>query len=139
MTTPETVLVPVLLPRDTYPVRLAVAAYLARYKGQSRVHTESDLRSYLTWCHERDLDPLAAQRPHVELYIAGCRDPPLQAFDRQPPDRGRSRVLPTCAIDAVLEHSPAEYVRRERPGRIADARPDAPAVRGHARDRLPVR
>lgn len=29
----------------TSPVlRLAVAAYLARFKGQSRVHTESDLR-----------------------------------------------------------------------------------------------
>jgi hypothetical protein len=29
--------------------RLAVAAYLARFKGQSRIHTESDLRSYLDW------------------------------------------------------------------------------------------
>lgn len=29
------------------PLRLAVAAYLARYKDASRVHTESDLRVYL--------------------------------------------------------------------------------------------
>ncbi len=50
-------------------MRLAVAAYLARYTGQSRVHTESGPALYLTWCHERDLDPLAAQRPHVELLI----------------------------------------------------------------------
>jgi integrase/recombinase XerD len=28
--------------------RLTVAAYLARFKGQSRIHTESDLRGYLT-------------------------------------------------------------------------------------------
>jgi integrase/recombinase XerD len=28
-------------------VRLAVAAYLARFKGESRIHTESDLRGYL--------------------------------------------------------------------------------------------
>jgi integrase/recombinase XerD len=28
-------------------LRLAVAAYLARFKGQSRIHTESDLRGYL--------------------------------------------------------------------------------------------
>jgi hypothetical protein len=28
----------------------AVAAHLARYKGQSRMHTASDLRSYLDWC-----------------------------------------------------------------------------------------
>ena len=48
---------------------LAVAAYLARFKGSSREHTESDLRCYLSWCAERGLDPLAARRPHLELYI----------------------------------------------------------------------
>src|SRR6266702_8717203 len=51
------------------PLRLAVAAYLARFKGASREHTESDLRCFLTWCIERGLDPLAARRPHLELYI----------------------------------------------------------------------
>ena len=40
-------------------LRLAVAAYLARFKGQSRVHTESDLRGYLVWCADRGLDPLS--------------------------------------------------------------------------------
>jgi hypothetical protein len=50
-------------------LRLAVAAYLARFTGQSRQHTESDLRCYLSWCAERALDPLAARRPHLELYI----------------------------------------------------------------------
>ena len=52
----------------TDQLHLAVAAYLARFKG-SREHTESDLLYYLTWCAERGLDPLAAQRPHLELYI----------------------------------------------------------------------
>jgi integrase/recombinase XerD len=51
------------------PLRPAVAAYLARFKGSSREHTESDLRCYLAWCVERGLDPLAARRPHLELYI----------------------------------------------------------------------
>jgi hypothetical protein len=49
-------------------LRRAVAAYLARFKGQSRAHTESDLRAYLTWCSSHSLDPLTAQRPHLELY-----------------------------------------------------------------------
>ena len=53
----------------TDQLRLAVAAYLARFKGSSREHTESDLRCYLSWCAERGLDPLAARRPHLELYI----------------------------------------------------------------------
>ena len=37
-------------------LRLAVAAYLARFKGTSREHTGSDLRCYLAWCTERGLD-----------------------------------------------------------------------------------
>ena len=57
----------------TDQLRLAVAANLARFKGSSREHTESDLRCYLTWCAERGLDPLAARRPHLELYSGGCR------------------------------------------------------------------
>jgi integrase/recombinase XerD len=48
-------------------LRLAIAAYLARVKGSSREHTESDLRCYLSWSAERGLDPLAAKRPHLEL------------------------------------------------------------------------
>jgi integrase/recombinase XerD len=51
------------------PLRLAVAAYLARFTGSSRDHAESDLRCYLSWCADRGLDPLAARRPHLELYI----------------------------------------------------------------------
>ena len=50
----------------TDQLRLAVAAYLARFKGSSCEHTESDLRCYLAWCAERGLDPLAARRPHLE-------------------------------------------------------------------------
>ena len=53
----------------TDQLRLAVTAYLARFKGASRYHTQSDLRCYLAWCAERGLDPLAARRPHLELYI----------------------------------------------------------------------
>ncbi len=57
----------------TDQLRLAVAAYLARFKRTSREHTESDLRCYLTWCAERGLDPLAARRPHLERTSGGCR------------------------------------------------------------------
>jgi hypothetical protein len=51
------------------PLRLAVAAFLARYTGSSRDHAHSDLRCFLAWCAERGLDPLAASRVHLELYI----------------------------------------------------------------------
>jgi hypothetical protein len=50
-------------------LRLATVAYLARYRGVSRMHTESDLRIYLSWCTERHLEPLMARRAQVELYV----------------------------------------------------------------------
>ena len=53
----------------TDQLRLAVAAYLARFKGSSRKRTEFDLRCFLAWRAEPDLDPLAARRPQLELYI----------------------------------------------------------------------
>ncbi len=58
----------------TDQLRLAAAAYLARFKGSSREHTESDLRSFLTWCAERGLDPLAARRPHLEQRASAIKE-----------------------------------------------------------------
>jgi integrase/recombinase XerD len=94
-------------------LRLAVAAYLARFKGSSREHTESDLRCYLSWCAERGLDPLAAQRPHLELYIRW-----MQEIGRFKPSTVSRRFsvtagfYRTCVLDGLLQHSPAEHVRR---------------------------
>ena len=94
-------------------LRLAVAAYLARFKGSSRQHTESDLRCYLAWCAERGLDPLAAQRPHLELYIRWMQE--IRRFKPSTVSRRFSVAAGfyrTCVLDGVLPHSPAEYVRR---------------------------
>jgi integrase/recombinase XerD len=94
-------------------LRLAVAAYLARFKGSSRAHTESDLRCYLSWCAEQGLDPLAAQRLHLELYIRWMQE--VRRFKPSTVSRRFSVVAGfyrTCVLDGVLGHSPAEHVRR---------------------------
>ena len=94
-------------------LRLAVAAYLARFKGSSREHTESDLRCYLSWCAERGLDPLAARRPHLELYIRRMQE--IRRFKPSTVSRRFSVATGfyrTCVIDDLLEYSPAEHVRR---------------------------
>jgi len=94
-------------------LRLAVTAYLARFKGSSREHTESDLRCYLTWCAGHALEPLAVQRPHLELNIRWMQE--TRRF-KAPTISRRFSVTAgfyrTCVIDGVLEHSPAEHVRR---------------------------
>ena len=107
-------------PTPSYPLvtftdqlRLAVAAYLARFKGSSREHTESDLRCYLAWCAEQGLDPPAIRRPHLELYIRYMQE--IRRFKPSTVSRRFSVAAGfyrTCGIDGILEHSPAEHVRR---------------------------
>jgi integrase/recombinase XerD len=106
------------VPSD-YPVsftdqlRLAVAAYLARFQDSSRYHTESDLRCYLAWCAQRGLDPLAARRPHLELYVRWMQE--IRHFKPSTVSRRFSVTAgfyKTCVIDGLLQHSPAEHVRR---------------------------
>jgi integrase/recombinase XerD len=97
----------------TDQLRLAVAAYLTRFKGSSREHTESDLRCFLAWYGERDLDPLAARRPHLELYIRWMQE--VRRFKPSTVSRRFSVAAGfyrTCVIDGIMEHSPAEHVRR---------------------------
>jgi integrase/recombinase XerD len=97
----------------TDQLRLAVAAYLARFQGSSRYHTESDLRCYLAWCAERGLDPLTARRPHLELYIRWMQE--IRRFKPSTVSRRFSVAAGfyrTCVIDGLLDHSPAEHVRR---------------------------
>src|ERR1700744_5716882 len=90
----------------TDQLRLAVAAYLARFKGASRDHTESDLRCYLPWCTGHGLDPLAARRPHLELYIRWMQE--IRRFKPSTVSRRFSVVAGfyrTAVIDGVLDHS----------------------------------
>ncbi|MFF5235522.1 hypothetical protein [Dactylosporangium sp. NPDC000521] len=55
-------------------MRAATAAYLGRYRGQTRLHCESDLRVFLRWCADHDLGPLAAVRTDTERYLRSLQD-----------------------------------------------------------------
>jgi site-specific recombinase XerD len=94
-------------------LRIAAVAYLARYKGTSRIHTESDLRIYMGWCADRDLHPLEARRVDVELYVRWSQE--IRRFRPSTVSRRLSVVAGfyhTCVVDGLLEHSPADHVRR---------------------------
>ena len=69
--------------------------------------------AYLAWFAERALDPLAVQRPHLELYIRWMQE--IRRFKPSTVSRRFSVVAGfyrTCVIDGTLEHSPSEHVRR---------------------------
>ncbi|GAA0224150.1 integrase [Cryptosporangium japonicum] len=92
---------------------LAVAAYLGRYRGTSRLHAESDLRVCLRWCTSAGLDPLAAARADIGRYLRWLQD--VRCFQPSTVSRRLSVVLGfyrVCVIDQILSRSSADYVRR---------------------------
>ncbi len=126
-------LVPITTPLNDQVLRLAVAAHLARYKGQTRAHTASDLSSFLNWCAVNNLPPLTAQRAHIELYLRWLQE--VRQLRPSTVSRRLSVVTcfyRTCVIDGVLEHSPAEYVRRPRVPVESPTLGLPPAVRSNA-------
>jgi site-specific recombinase XerD len=94
-------------------LRAAVAAYLGRYRGLTRQHSESDLRVFLHWCADHELDPLATVRIDIERYVRWLQD--VRCYQPSTVSRRLSIVVGfyrTCVIDGILPHSPADYVRR---------------------------
>ena len=94
--------------------RLALAGYLAGYRGLTRDAYALDLRQFTTWCCARSLALFAVRRADIET------------FARELEARGRARATVTrrlCTIagfyryaveEELLDHSPAAHVRRPR-------------------------
>src|SRR6195952_443447 len=104
---------PGVAPNDHVVLRAAVSAYLGRYRGQTRLHTESDLRVFLSWCTDHNLDPLTAVRADIERYLRWLQD--VRRYQPSTVSRRLSVVVGfyrVCVIDQILTHSPADYVRR---------------------------
>jgi integrase/recombinase XerD len=112
-TTTTTALVPIQ-PAFSDTERLALAGYLAGYRGLTREAYALDLRQFTTWCRARSLNLFAVRRADIE------------GFARDLEARGRARATVTrrlCTIagfykytveEELLEHSPAAHVRRPR-------------------------
>jgi hypothetical protein len=102
-----------LEPSGELVLRAAVAAYLGRYRGRTRQHSESDLRVILHWCTDHELDPLTAVRVDIERYVRWLQD--VRHYQPSTVSRRLSIVVGfyrVCVIDRILPHSPADYVRR---------------------------
>ena len=98
---------------DSSLLQAAVAAYLGRYCGQSRLHTGSDLKIFLTWCASQRLDPLRVGRADIERYVRCLQG--VRCYQPSTVSRRLSVVVGfyrVCVIDQMLPYSPADYVRR---------------------------
>jgi len=122
MTTTTTALVP-LQPVFSDAERLALAGFLAGYRGLTREAYALDLRQFTSWCRAHSLNLFAVRRADIE------------GFARDLEARGRARVTVTrrlCTIagsykytveEELLEHSPAvmsaarEWIMSRTPSR----------------------
>jgi len=80
-------------PAFTDAERLALAGFLAGYRGLTRDAYALDLRQFTTWCRARALNLFAVRRADIE------------GFARDLEARGRSRATVTrrlCTIAGVL-------------------------------------
>ena len=110
---PTTALV-MIQPAFTSAERLALAGFLAGYRGLTREAYALDLRQFTAWCRDRSLNLFAVRRADIEGF----------ARDLEARDRARATVtrrLSTIAgfyryavEEELLEHSPAAHVRRPR-------------------------
>ena len=117
--TATTALVP-LQPAFSDAERLALAGFLAGYRGLTREAYALDLRQFTTWCRASSLSLFAVRRADIEGSARA-----LEA-------RGRARATVTrrlCSIagfykyaveEELLEHSPAAHVRRLAGSRQAE-------------------
>jgi integrase len=112
-TTPSTA-VATIQPAFTDAERLALAGFLAGYRGLTREAYTLDLRQFTAWCRARSFPLFSVRRADIET------------FARELEARGRARATVTrrlCTIagfcryaveEELLGHSPAAHVRRPR-------------------------
>ena len=109
--TPSTALA-TIQPAFTDSERLALAGFLAGYRGLTRDAYALDLRQFTSWCRARSLALFAVHRADIE------------GFARELEARGRARATVTRRLSTIagfckyaveegsLDHSPAAHVRR---------------------------
>jgi integrase/recombinase XerD len=111
--TPSTALA-TIQPAFTDAERVALAGFLAGYRGLTREAYTLDLRQFTTWYRARSLSLFAARRSDIE------------GFARDLEERGRARATVTRRLSTIagfykyaveeelLANSPAAHVRRPR-------------------------
>ena len=103
--------------------RLALAGFLASYRGLTREAYALDLRQFTTWCRARSLN------------LFGVRRADIEGFARDLEARGRARATVTrrlCTIAGFYKYAVEEEPWITRPPRMS-------GVRGWITNRTPSR
>ena len=82
-----------LLPNYLNVTRLAIASFLARYREPTLTACTQDLKAYLVWCQQYDLEVLRVTRGELEVYVRYLEGRGYAAAAIAPPVRHRCDVL----------------------------------------------
>jgi site-specific recombinase XerD len=116
MSITNTAFIPEVVDRgfDPFRARAAIGGFLAGYTGQTFDAYALDLRQWVRWCADHDLDLFEVRRAHIEL------------FARWLEENGRAKAtvarrLSTitsfyryCVEEGLIANSPAAHVRRPK-------------------------
>ena len=94
--------------------RLAVAGFLARYSGPTRRSYTTDLRQFFSWCASVELGVFDLRRGHIELWARSMEERGLARATIGRRLSTASGFYRICVLDGLIEHSPADYVRRPK-------------------------
>jgi hypothetical protein len=107
-------------PAFTDPERLALAGFLAGYRGLAREAYALDLRQFTTWCRTRSLRLFAVRRADIESFASELEV------------RGRARATVTRRPP-----SPGSTNTRSKRNSSITHQPRTSAVRGWTTNRMP--
>jgi len=109
---------------DAYPppLRTLAAAFLLGYEGATRSAYGRDLRAWFEWCSAHDVDPLLAQRAHVDAYARTLAEAPNANGQTRSPTTV-ARHLSTLSgfyrytlAEDVVARNPVANVKRPKVG-----------------------
>jgi len=110
---------------DVDPWSVYVAAWLAAYTESAETERayRTDARQWTTWCTDRGIDPLRAVRPHLETYAGDLRATGGHGGRGAAPKTVARKLASVASLygylveEGILDHSPAQHVRRPKVGR----------------------
>lgn len=97
------------------PHELALAGYLARYRGQTFRSYSQCLREYVGWCMSNSVLPLAATRPVIELWV---RDQELGGSSAATINRKFTIIRGFYKFAVIDEHLSKDPTVAVRPPRV---------------------
>jgi len=92
----------------------ALAGYLAGYSGATLVGYRLDLRQWVNWITNLNIEVLGAERAHIELYARSCE---AEGKARSTIGRRLSTICGFyryCEQERIIDRNPAAHVRRPK-------------------------